>query len=148
MIGLEFYSAGVRTTGIVWRGWGVMKPKEGAFMARKNELSKEEKIKREKARIKRALSDLDKNKLAVVSPLIDTVAFTAVSIEELQQQINENGYTVEYKNGENQFGTKQSDEVKTLLSMQKNLTAAIKTLADIAPASKSKKSRLQELRGE
>lgn len=125
-----------------------MKPKEGAFMARKNELSKEEKIKREKARIKRALSDLDKNKLAVVSPLIDTVAFTAVSIEELQQQINENGYTVEYKNGENQFGTKQSDEVKTLLAMQKNLTAAIKTLADIAPASKSKKSRLQELRGE
>ena len=125
-----------------------MKPKEGAFMARKNELSKEEKIKREKARIKRALSDLDKNKLAVVSPLIDTVAFTTVSIEELQQQINENGYTVEYKNGENQFGTKQSDEVKTLLAMQKNLTAAIKTLADIAPASKSKKSRLQELRGE
>lgn len=125
-----------------------MKPKEGAFMARKNELSKEEKIKREKARIKRALSDLDKNKLAVVSPLIDTVAFTVVSIEELQQQINENGYTVEYKNGENQFGTKQSDEVKTLLAMQKNLTAAIKTLADIAPASKSKKSRLQELRGE
>ena len=125
-----------------------MKPKEGAFMARKNELSKEEKIKREKVRIKRALSDLDKNKLAVVSPLIDTVAFTAVSIEELQQQINENGYTVEYKNGENQFGTKQSDEVKTLLAMQKNLTAAIKTLADIAPASKSKKSRLQELRGE
>ena len=129
-------------------GVGVTKPKEGAFMARKNELSKEEKIKREKARIKRALSDLDKNKLAVVSPLIDTVAFTAVSIEELQQQINENGYTVEYKNGENQFGTKQSDEVKTLLAMQKNLTAAIKTLADIAPASKSKKSRLQELRGE
>lgn len=117
-------------------------------MARKNELPKEEKIKREKARIKRALSDLDKNKLAVVSPLIDTVAFTAVSIEELQQQINENGYTVEYKNGENQFGTKQSDEVKTLLAMQKNLTAAIKTLADIAPASKSRKSRLQELRGE
>ncbi len=117
-------------------------------MARKKELSKEEKIKREKARISRALSDLDKNKLAVVRPLIESVAFMAVSLEELQEAVNRSGYTVEYKNGENQFGTKQSDEVKTLLAMQKNLTAAIKTLADIAPASKSKKSRLSELRGE
>ena len=55
---------------------------------------------------------------------------------------------MEYKNGENQFGTKQSDEVKTLIALQKNLTAAIKTLADIAPTAKEKKSRLKERAGE
>jgi hypothetical protein len=113
----------------------------------KKELSKDQKIKKEVARLKRALADLDRNKLAVVLPLINAAAFMAVSLAELERAVNENGYTVEYQNGENQFGTKQSDEVKTLLAMQKNLTAAIKTLADIAPASKPKKSRLQDLMG-
>ena len=113
----------------------------------KKELSKDQKIKKEVARLKRALADLDRNKLAVVLPLINAAAFMAVSLAELERAVNENGYTVEYQNGENQFGTKQSDEVKTLLAMQKNLTAAIKTLADIAPASKPKKRRLQDLMG-
>lgn len=117
-------------------------------MATKKDLTKEEKIKKEIARIKRALRDLDKNKLSVIEPLIKSAAFMAVSLPELEQTINENGFVVEYKNGENQFGTKQSDEVKTLLAMQKNLTATIKTLVDIAPATKSKKSRLNELMGE
>ena len=117
-------------------------------MATKKELTKEQKIKKEVARIKRALRDLDKNKLSVVEPLIKTAAFTAVSLSELEEIINEAGFVVEYKNGENQFGTKQSDEVKTLIALQKNLTAAIKTLADIAPATKEKKCRLRELAGE
>lgn len=117
-------------------------------MATKKELTKDEKIKKEISRIRGALRDLDKNKLAIVEPLIQTAAFTAVSLEELQAVINENGFVVEYKNGENQYGTKQSDEAKTLIALQKNLAAAVKTLADIAPPTKEKKGRLQELMGE
>ncbi len=117
-------------------------------MAIKKELSKEEKITKEERRLKKALQDLDKNKLAVVAPLIKSAAFMIVSLSELEESINKNGYTSEYQNGENQYGTKQSDEVKTLLAMQKNLTAAIKTLADVAPPNKSKQSRLKELRNQ
>lgn len=117
-------------------------------MAEKKDLTKDERIKKEMRRIRRALHDLDKNKLAIVEPLIQTAAFTSVSLGELEATINENGFVVEYKNGENQFGTKQSDEVKTLIALQKNLTAAIKTLADIAPPTKEKKGRLKELMGE
>ncbi len=117
-------------------------------MATKKDLSKEQKINKEVKRIKRALRDLDKNKLAVVEPLIKSAAFMAVSLPELEKTINENGFVVEYQNGENQRGTKQSDEVKTLLAMQKNLTATIKTLADIAPTTQTKKSRLESLMGE
>jgi hypothetical protein len=117
-------------------------------MATRRELTKEEKIKKEISRIKRALKDLDKNKLTVVEPLIKTAAFMAVSLPELEATINENGFVVEYKNGENQYGTKQSDEVKTLLAMQKNLCTAVKTLADIAPATKKKDSRLKDIMGE
>ena len=117
-------------------------------MATKADLSKDEKIKREIRRLRKALCDLDKNKLAVVEPLIQTAAFTTVSLGELEEIINENGYTVEYQNGKNQHGTKQSNEVKTLIALQKNLAAAIKTLADIAPPTKEKKGRLRELMGE
>jgi len=117
-------------------------------MATSKELSKDDKIKKEIRRIKRALKDVDKNKLAVIEPIIKTAAFIAVSIPELEETINENGFVSEYKNGENQFGTKQSDEVKTLIAMQKNLCTAIKTLADIAPPTKKKDSRLRAMMDE
>lgn len=68
---------------------------------KKTELTKEEKIKKEKRRIRRALSDLDKNKLAVVEPLINTAAYCAASLDELEEIIDRDGYTVEYQNGAN-----------------------------------------------
>ncbi|EQB20024.1 hypothetical protein UNSWDHB_2610 [Dehalobacter sp. UNSWDHB] len=117
-------------------------------MATKKDLPKEAKIKKEVARLKRVLKDLDKNKLQIVEPLIKNAAFMAVSLPELEAIINEQGYTSEYQNGANQFGTKQSEEVKTHIAMTKNLAAVLKTLADIAPPVKKKESRLQALRDE
>lgn len=119
--------------------------KEAIFTANKKELTKEERIKIAERKIKRALRGLDKNKLAIVEPLIQTAAYCSVCLEDLQEIIDRNGYTVEYQNGENQRGTKQSDEVKTLIALQKNQAAAVKTLADITPASPAQKSRLEEL---
>lgn len=75
-------------------------------------------------------------------------AFMAVSLEELQEIINEEGYTVEYQNGANQSGTKQSDAVKTHIAMTKNHAAIIKQLCDLVPPEKKKESRLQALRDE
>ena len=95
-------------------------------MATKKDLTKEEKIKREFSRLKRIFKDLDKNKLQTV----------------------EEGYTVEYQNGANQSGTKQSDAVKTHIAMTKNHAAIIKQLCDLVPPEKKKESRLQALRDE
>ena len=92
--------------------------------------------------------DLDKNKLQTVESLIKNAAFMAVSLEELQEIINEEGYTVEYQNGANQSGTKQSDAVKTHIAMTKNHAAIIKQLCDLVPPEKKKESRLQALRDE
>ena len=80
------------------------------------------------SRLKRIFKDLDKNKLQTVESLIKNAAFMAVSLEELQEIINEEGYTVEYQNGANQSGTKQSDAVKTHIAMTKNHAAIIKQL--------------------
>jgi ribosomal protein RSM22 (predicted rRNA methylase) len=116
------------------------------FVAAKTEKTKEQKIKSEIARLKSVLRDLDKNKLKAVTSLIQTAAFMAVSLEELQETINAEGYTEEYQNGANQYGTKQSEAVKTHLAMTKNYTAVIKVLADLAPPAKAAESRLSVLR--
>ena len=115
-------------------------------MATKKDLTKDQKIKKEINRLKRVFRDLDKNKLQTVESLIRNAAFMAVSLEELQEIINEEGYTVEYQNGANQSGTKQSDAVKTHIA--KNHAAIIKQLCELVPPEKKKESRLQALRDE
>ena len=117
-------------------------------MATKKELTKEQKIKKEIARLKRVFIDLDKNKLQTVESLIKIAAFMAVSLEELQEIINAEGYVVEYQNGENQKGTKQSDAGNTHIAMTKNHAAIIKQLTDLVPPEKKKESKLQALRDE
>ena len=122
--------------------------KEAFFIATKKELTKEQKIKREITRLKRVFKDLDKNKLQTVESLIRNAAFMAVSLEELQEIINVEGYTEEYQNGANQSGRKQSEAVKTHIAMTKNHAAIMKQLADLAPPVKKKESKLQALRDE
>lgn len=58
-------------------------------MATKKDLTKDQKIKREINRLKRVFRDLDKNKLQTVESLIRNAAFMAVSLEELQEIIND-----------------------------------------------------------
>lgn len=115
-------------------------------MATKTDLTKEQKIKREITRLKRVFKDLDKNKLQTVDSLIQNAAFMAVSLKELEEIINKEGYVVEYQNGEYQKGTKQSDAVKTHIAMTKNHAAIIKQLTELVPPERKKESRLQALR--
>lgn len=131
------------------RARGVVMTQEGGIIvAIKKELSKDEKIKKEYNRLKRIFRDLDKNKLQTVESLIKNAAFMAVSLEELQEIINIEGYTVEYQNGANQSGTKQSDAVKTHIAMTKNHAAIIKQLCEMVPQERKKESRLMALRNE
>lgn len=111
-------------------------------MQEKEKLSKEERICAETARLKRVFKNLDKNKRKTVESLVKNAAFMAVSLEELQEIINTEGYTVEYKNGANQSGTKQSDAVKTHIAMTKNHAAIIRQLCELAPPEEKKTSKL------
>lgn len=92
--------------------------------------------------------DLDKNKMAVVNNLIQNAAFMYVTLQELEEYINREGCTSEYKNGENQYGTKKSPEVEIHISMTKNYASVMKQLADLVPPEKRKDSKLAALRAE
>jgi len=134
-------------TGVPVRGVGIC-PKGVLFVPTYSELTKEQKIRKEITRLRGVFRDLDPNKKKTVEPLIKNAAFMAVSLDDLQERINEEGYTEEYKNGPNQFGRKQSEAVKTHIAMTKNYAAIMKALADLAPPARKKKSALQSLRDE
>lgn len=93
-------------------------------------LEKETEIKKEKTRLKRQFSQIDKKKKNLVDTTIEDVAFLTVTMRELREKIMREGTTVEYKNGENQYGTKQSPDAQLYLQMSQKQTAAMKILLE------------------
>ena len=118
-------------------------------MPKKTKLNKEEKIKdkerkikKEKNRLVRVFKYLDKNKLITVQSLINTAAYIAITLEEIQEIINREGYISKYKNGANQYGKKQSEAVEIYIALTRNQSTIIKQLVDLAPPEKRKDSKL------
>lgn len=101
--------------------------------ATKDPLIKEQRIKKEFNRIKRIFKNIPKAKMDTVLSLIRNAAFMTITLEDLQETINREGAVSEYKNGENQFGTKKSPEVEIYNTMVKNLASIIKQLTDLLP---------------
>ena len=101
---------------------------------------KEKRIKREINKLKKNWKEkgqdtdaLTKKVLEFCMPLIHNLAFMTVTLEDLKEEINRDGCTVEYKNGENQYGTKKNPAVKTYNTMLKNYTAVYKQLFEMMP---------------
>ena len=109
-------------------------------------LDKENRIKKEVARLNKIFVNLDKNKLATVKSLINTAAFYAVSMQELEETINQEGYTQEYKNGANQYGIKESAEAALHIQMTGKLTTIVKQLCELCPVEMRKESKIAALR--
>lgn len=65
--------------------------------------------------------------------LITNAVFMEEQLSLLQAKIRENGVVSEYKNGENQYGTRKSPEVDVYNAMIKNYTSVIKQINDLLP---------------
>lgn len=113
---------------------------------KKEDYTKEERVEKEKKRLKELFKDLEKNKLKTCQPLIERAAFIIVSLEELEQQLNEVGFTEYYQNGDKQSGWKKSAAADVHISLTKNLTTITKQLLELVPPAQ-KKSKLEELMG-
>lgn len=106
--------------------------------------TKENRIKAEKKRLVALFAAADQNKLATVLPLIERAAFLTIHLEDLEEKLNEEGWTEEYRNGQNQSGQKKSANAEAHISLTKNLTAITKQLLELVPP-EQKKSKLEEL---
>ena len=96
-------------------------------------LEKEAAIKKEERRLKRLFAKIDDSKKKLAFSTIADVAFLTVIMQKLREKILKEGTTCEYKNGENQYGTKQSPDAQLYLQMSQKQTAAMKILIDCLP---------------
>lgn len=96
-------------------------------------LEKQNEIKKEVRRLKRLFKDIDDNKKKLVYTTIEDIAFLTITMKELRENIVREGTTVEYKNGANQYGTKQSPDAQLYLQMSQKQTQAMKILIDCMP---------------
>lgn len=113
-----------------------VKNREGVwYMAQdiSQDLSKDERITKEIKRLNSLFKNIDPKLKKTVKSLVENAAFMAVTLEDLQIHINAHGVTVEYQNGENQWGTKKSPEVEIYNTMIKNHVSIMKQLTDLVP---------------
>ncbi|MEE1400920.1 MAG: hypothetical protein UF305_01330 [Oscillospiraceae bacterium] len=103
--------------------------------------TKETRIKKERERLLGILQDLEPNKLSTCQALINRAAFITVSLEDLEAELNEAGWTEIYQNGSNQIGMKKSAAADVHISLTKNLNAIMKQLLELVPPAQ-KESRL------
>lgn len=98
-------------------------------------LDKTNRIKKEVRRLKKLFANIDENKKKLVYTTIEDVAFMTITMQDLRETIIRDGTTVEYKNGENQYGTKQSPDAQLYLQLSQKQTQAMKILLDCLPKS-------------
>ena len=96
-------------------------------------LEKTKRIEKEVRRLKRLFKDIDENKKKLVFTTIDDVAFMNITIQDLREKIVREGTTCIYKNGANQYGTKQSPDAQLYLQLSQKQTQAMKILLDCLP---------------
>ena len=94
-------------------------------------LNKEAMIKKELKKIKSIYKDLDLKRKKNAESLMNSAAFMAVSMMELEHIINLKGYTEEYQNGANQKGIKKCSEVEIYNNLSKNYLSDVKQLDDM-----------------
>jgi len=101
-------------------------------VAKKSELTKEEKIKKELNRLKRIYKDIDGKKKKIIDGLIGEAAFMRVTLEELKKMIDEVGPIDEMPQGEYSI-LREHPAVKTYNTMIQRYSTIIKQLADLLP---------------
>ena len=106
------------------------------------EKTKEQRIQAEFKRIFAYFATMAENQRAIITPLVQNAAFMKVALEDLQTEINENGVTEEYKNGENQYGVKQSAALQSYTALIAKYHGVIDKLLQRLPEG-SGKSKLE-----
>lgn len=96
-------------------------------------MEKEELINEEYERLAEAFHDLSDNQKILAEGLLKEAAFIRVTMKELKEYINKEGVKEKYKNGQNQYGYKDSTEAKYYDRLVVDYSRIIKQLNDMLP---------------
>lgn len=88
-------------------------------------------IKAEKKKLLKILSKIDDNLIKICDSLLENIAFMSVLLDDLMKIIKLQGIKEHYKNGQNQFGYKESVESQAYNKYMKSYQSSIKILIDM-----------------
>ncbi len=97
-----------------------------------------------KKQLEKLFINLPANKKELIDNLLDQVAFMRVTLDKLQENINENGVMMELATGNNCVAMKDNPCVRNYTSLISKYSQTINTLANYLPES-FEKSKLEEL---
>ena len=95
-------------------------------------LEKEKKIKQEMNRLKKLYKDFDKNKAKVLEGLISQAAFMKNTLDELRDDLLQNGTTEWFEQGEQCF-KRERPEYKVYSTFIQRYSIVMKQLIDLLP---------------
>ncbi|AJD92039.1 hypothetical protein JMA_27220 [Jeotgalibacillus malaysiensis] len=111
-------------------------------MAIKKEKTKEERIKAEDRRLRRIFKELPKNSLHSVDGLIKRAAFMRVTLEDMEKDLDENGFVEMFSQSDKTEPYERERPVARLYNtMNKNYQSIIKGIADQVPKATNEKPK-------
>lgn len=97
-------------------------------------LTKDERIAAERKRLTKIFKPMGKDKLAAAKASIDQMSYLAVTIQDLQHDIDVMGTLIQYDNGGGQTGVKSNPDTLLLSRYISNYNAIARTLLSQIPA--------------
>lgn len=95
--------------------------------------SREERIRAELNRLNRYFRGVDENQRANASQLMQNAAFMVVTLQDLQEIINNEGTTTDYSNGQDLYGERPSACLQAYIIILKNYAGIVNELSRLLP---------------
>lgn len=112
---------------------GVSHERGDKLSSKSKEEERKQRIEKKKERLLDIYQNLEPNRKLLAEELINNAAFMEGTLEELKSEINKKGVKERYKNGQHQYGTRESISAKNYHTMIKNYMSIIKQLNDMLP---------------
>jgi len=102
----------------------------------------EKTINSEIKRLEKIFKNIDVDKRNLCKQLIQNAAFMAVSLKDLQAQIQEDGWVEDYQNGANQKGRKTGSAAVLYTKLVNNYRQVISDLCKLLPKGEQEMARI------
>ena len=87
----------------------------------------------EERRLNKIFKDIDEKRKATTRGLIQRAAFMRVSLEDLESDLNENGFTEEFSQGDQEPYQRERPATKVYNTMNASYQKIIRQLTDLLP---------------
>lgn len=109
------------------------------YVASLDNLSKDDRIKKEERKLKRLYKDVPKDTKTLIDGLIQRAAYMRIILEDYEADIDENGYVEMFTQSEKTEPYERERPVVRLYNtMNKNYQSIIKQLSDLLPKHEEK----------